>query len=139
MQEENIGIAKFLGDRLRQWRKASGYRIIKLAEIISISQGSLSDLENNNSLPSAETIAKLHRYTDIDIFWLLFSEGTMKKGKTSAAAASYVSEATDSYGPNFRDQNLRELIEALTRIYQDGDSEKIAHLKGYLLGADPEK
>lgn len=140
MQEKKIGIAKFLGTRLREWRKASDFKIAQLAEIIGISQGSLSDLENNKSLPSAETIAKLHRHTDINIFWLMLQKGPMRKDSSfSLEENPAVYEATDSYlgGAKNSDPNLKELLDMVTRIYKRGTPEKIAHLRGFLIGADP--
>ncbi|MEC7641506.1 MAG: helix-turn-helix domain-containing protein [Nitrospinota bacterium] len=140
MLEKKIGITKFLGTRLREWRKASGYKIKQLADIISISQGSLSDLENNKSLPSAETIAKLHRHTDINIFWLMLQKGSMRREPTlSLENNPAVYEEMEPYqteaGPI--DQNLKELLEMVTRVYRHGGSDKVAHLKGFLIGADP--
>jgi len=62
---------KGLGGRLRKWRKKASMKSFELAEKIQISQGSLSDIENEKSLPSANTIASLMENTDIDIFWMM--------------------------------------------------------------------
>lgn len=141
MQEKKIGIAHNLGGRLRQWRKSSNYKIAELADLISISQGSLSDLENNKSLPSADTIAKLYRHTDLDIIWLLINKGTMRKRKYPGGGDhSYVYEDDQTQQTkelNIQDQHLKELVDTLIRIYHNGDPEKVAHLKGFLMGADP--
>lgn len=56
MQEKKSGVAEFLGGRLRKWRKTLPLKSYQLAQLIGISQGSLSDIENNKSLPSAEEI-----------------------------------------------------------------------------------
>ncbi len=45
-----------------------------------------------------------------------------------------VANDIDSYGT---DPTLKELLEKLVRIYQRGDSQKRAHLMGFLNGADP--
>jgi len=69
---ENKGLKiKGLGGRLRQWRLKVPLKSFQLAEKLKLSQGSLSDIENEKSLPSAPTIASLMENTDIDIFWLL--------------------------------------------------------------------
>lgn len=60
-----------MGERLREYRKSKGWKLVELAENINISHGSLSNLENNKTKPSAETLASLVCYTDIDIEWLL--------------------------------------------------------------------
>ena len=63
-----------IGKRLRAWRVEQGWKGYKLAQVINISQGSLSDLENGNSYPSSPTIIKIMTKTDIDIHWLLLGE-----------------------------------------------------------------
>jgi transcriptional regulator with XRE-family HTH domain len=136
MQEKNVGSVKSLGNRLREWRRSIPLKSYELAKLISISQGSLSDIENNKSLPSAETIAKIYLNTNINIIWLLIGKGAMIKkdlpGDGPDAAFAY--EEIEDYG---QDQKLKELMEKLKRIYHHGDPEKKAHIVGYIFGADP--
>ena len=122
------GTANFLGSRLRQWRKTLPLKSYELAKVIKISQGSLSDIENNKSLPSADTIAKLYQYTDINIIWLLTGEGPFNRVKNSLNNNEELPE---------ENKDLKELIQKLVRAYYRGDAAKKAHLKGFLLGADP--
>lgn len=136
MQGKNSGVAKFLGSRLRQWRKTLPLKSFELAKLIHISQGSLSDIENNKSLPSADTLAKLYVYTNINLIWLLLGKGPMKKtGSTEEDVLGAVaSEESSAYG---YDQTLKNLIDRLVRVYHRGDPEKRAHILGFLIGADP--
>jgi transcriptional regulator with XRE-family HTH domain len=136
MQGKNSGVDKFLGDRLRKWRKTLPLRAYELAKIIHISQGSLSDIENNKSLPSADTLTKLFLKTDLNIIWLLTARGPMiKSGMTEEEVmGGVVSEDSPIYG---QDNNLKTMIDSLVRVYQRGDPEKRAHILGYLIGADP--
>lgn len=136
MQGKNSGVAKFLGSRLRQWRKTLPLKSYELAKLIHISQGSLSDIENNKSLPSADTLAKLYVYTNINLIWLLLGKGPMKKtGSTEEDVLGAVaSEDSSAYG---YDQTLKNLVDRLVRIYHHGNPEKRAHILGFLLGADP--
>lgn len=127
INEVKSGTASFLGSRLRQWRKTLPLKSFELAKIIKVSQGSLSDIENNKSLPSADTIAKLYQYTDINIIWLLTGKGPMNKVKHSLNDEELSED----------DKDLSELIQKLVRTYYRGDSEKKAHLTGFLIGADP--
>lgn len=60
-----------LGPRLKLWRKGNELTLIQLGLLVTVSQGSLSDIENSKSLPSASTLASLIVNTDIDIVWLL--------------------------------------------------------------------
>ena len=136
MQGKNSGVAKFLGSRLRQWRKTLPLKSYELAKLSHISQGSLSDIENNKSLPSADTLAKLYVYTNINLIWLLLGKGPMKKtGSTEEDVLGAVaSEDSSAYG---YDQTLKNLVDRLVRIYHHGNPEKRAHILGFLLGADP--
>lgn len=138
MQEKNSGSAKFLGDRLREWRRSIPLKSYELAKLISISQGSLSDIENNKSLPSADTISKIYLNTNINIIWLLTGKGAMKKGNLPGDGldTAFAYEEMEEYG---QDRKLKELMEKLVRIYNHGDPEKKAHLFGFIFGADPGK
>lgn len=136
-ERKHPGTAKHLGQRLRQWRKTLPLKSFELAKLIKISQGSLSDIENEKSLPSADTITKLYQYSKINIIWLLTGKGAINRDESvlvSADAGSLVEETMEGYG---EDQKLRELIEKLIRIYQTGQPEKRSHLIGFLNGADP--
>lgn len=137
MQDKRKGTAKNLGTRLRQWRKTLPLKSYELAKLIKISQGSLSDIENNKSLPSADTIAKLYQYSDLNIIWLLLGKGPMnyeRKGVSDLDDSALVQEAAQDYG---EDRKLRDVIEKVVRIYRRGNQEKRAHLIGFLNGADP--
>jgi transcriptional regulator with XRE-family HTH domain len=129
-QEKKHGAAKHLGQRLREWRKTLHLKSYELAKLIHISQGSLSDIENDKSLPSADTLAKLYQYTNLNIIWLLTGKGNMNRSKGTETAETHGEDA-------IRDQSLKDLIERVTRVYQKGDPEKRAHLQGFLAGADP--
>lgn len=73
------------GPRIRKWRKASGLKGFQLAKMLKVSQGSLSDVENNKSNPSAPTIVAFIQKTDIDVHWMLTGEvGDIAKGKIPA-------------------------------------------------------
>ena len=69
-----------VGKRLRGWRKSS-MKLVELSSKIHVSQGSLSDLENDKSLPSATTLANLCLYADINIYWLLTGQGPVLPGR----------------------------------------------------------
>jgi transcriptional regulator with XRE-family HTH domain len=76
-----FGVTENLGERLRKWRKKSKMKLLELADIIQISQGALSELENKKSLPSANTLVSLHTHTDLNITWLLTETGKMRRPK----------------------------------------------------------
>ena len=79
MKEKNLGS----GTRIRKWRKDVPMKSFELAALIKISQGSLSDIENNKSNPSAPTIVKFMQYTNINVCWMLTGkEGVIETGET---------------------------------------------------------
>jgi len=67
-------IIRNVGTRIKQWRKEQKLTGTKFSKIIKISQGSLSEIENNKTCPSLNTVAKIHRYTGADISWLIFGD-----------------------------------------------------------------
>ena len=70
-----------IGLRLKQWRKMARMKSMELAKLIKISQGSLSDIENNKSDPSANTMVNILTLTDIDWRWLLIGNfGDIERG-----------------------------------------------------------
>ena len=100
----------------------------QLTKLIRVSQGSLSDIENCKSLPSADTIAKLYQHTNLNIIWLLTGKAPIRKTQHAPG------EELEAYGEG---PNLTELIQRLIRTYYRSDAEKKAHLIGFLIGADP--
>nr|WP_320011293.1 helix-turn-helix transcriptional regulator [uncultured Desulfobulbus sp.] len=72
-----------IGQRIRQFRKQNNLTLVQLSEIIGISHGSLSGLENGKSKPSAETLSNFCLYTEIDIKWLLTGEKAKEEKKES--------------------------------------------------------
>jgi len=134
-EKKHKGTAKHLGARLRQWRKTIPMKSYELAKLIKISQGSLSDIENEKSLPSADTIAKLYQFSNLNIVWLLTGKGPMTRDELAASDdGDVMSSALEQHG---EDQKLREVIEKVVRIYKKGGLEKRAHLIGFVNGADP--
>ncbi|MZG31465.1 MAG: helix-turn-helix transcriptional regulator [Nitrospinae bacterium] len=65
------GELKNPGQRLRFWRKQRGMNASLFAATINLSPGSLSEIENGKSLPSAQTIIQLMELEELDVYWLL--------------------------------------------------------------------
>lgn len=118
---------RLVGTRIREWRKMIPFKGYELAKVLKISQGSLSDIENNKSLPSADTIAKFHTNTNVNILWLLTGKGPMTKEGIALPRAQEMENI---------ESELEMLITRFIRTYQTGDSEKKAMLRGFIEGAD---
>lgn len=76
-RKNNPQAEKSFGARLRELRKKNNLSGTELANILEISQGSLSEIETGKTKPSFKTIENIIKKTDIDLFWLL--TGTRKK------------------------------------------------------------
>nr|WP_321467142.1 helix-turn-helix transcriptional regulator [uncultured Desulfobulbus sp.] len=72
LKTDNIGL------RLLSYRQDKGLTGKQFAEIIGISQGSLSELENGKRDPSGKVFQGLVENTDIDISWLITGKQTEK-------------------------------------------------------------
>lgn len=132
--QETITITT-VGKRLKSWRKHSSLKLVELSKKIRVSQGSLSDLENDKSLPSATTLANLCMFSDINIYWLLTGRGPMiRQDPEQGGDVKFPNE----YAELMQDRILKELIEKVIRVYRRGDAGKRAHLEGFLVGADPD-
>ncbi len=127
MRAKTNGTDGLLGDRLRSWRKSIPLKGFQLAQKIGITGPALSELEKNRTLPSAGTLAKLARNSNLNILWLLTGEGDMYREESP-------DEEDDSDYPE-----LKDLYGSLKRIIKMRNDKKTEHLKGYLLGADPGK
>ena len=125
MDSNNKETDGLLGNRLRSWRKNTGKKGYELANLIKVSAASLSEIESNKSLPSATTLAKFSKYTNLNIIWLLTGEGRM----------SLLDDKEDD--DEVRYPELLELYGSLKRIIKTGDDRKTERLKGFILGADP--
>jgi SOS-response transcriptional repressor LexA len=66
------------GSRLKEIRKYKSFVQKEFANILGVSQGTLSDLEKNKTAPSFQTLQKLkNRFADISSDWLLTGVGEM--------------------------------------------------------------
>jgi transcriptional regulator with XRE-family HTH domain len=97
----------FLGERLKQFRLAQGMKANQFAEVVGISQSSLSEIENQNTNPSAETLSLVVRNTNINSLWLLTGEGAMFREKNEGRPLSTIN--TDC---------MSDVIEAVEEIFQ---------------------
>jgi len=117
---ENFGVIEGVGSRLKKWRQSTKLKGYELAGIIHISQGSLSEIENNKSLPSAETLSKLYKYTKVNIFWLLVNKGPM--------------EFSFKMKKDLLELNaeLSDMIHKLVKIYKGNNQDKKSQIESLL-------
>ncbi len=124
---------KTTGQRLRAWRKSVPFKLMQLSAKIHVSQGSLSDLENDKSLPSATTLANLSLYTDLNIYWLLTGKGPVLKGPDpEMERTTEASQLYEEFIFMMQDRKLKAVVEKLIQIYREGDAGKKAQITGFL-------
>ncbi len=121
-----------VGGRLKYWRKVSRLRLVDVTKLIRVSQGSLSDLENDKSLPSANTLTGLFQKTDMSIRWLLTGEGSMvsKKEKKFKVESSAVRDLMKW----MQNKDFRNTVIKLLNIFENGSSAQKARIRGYIAG-----
>lgn len=106
-----------LGQRLKYLRKKERISQREFAEHAGISQGNLSDMENDKYLPSITTVISIIEYYGFAADWILFGIGPMK-----AIDYSNISDNSSSV-PITADE------EELLSVYNDLDSEGKAIVK----------
>ena len=75
-----------IGQRIREFRKRKGFKIVPFSKLIGISAGSLSDIETGKTKPSADTIESNCRLTDIDPKWLIVGYAPREESWQAAEA-----------------------------------------------------
>lgn len=122
-----------VGKRLKAWRKSAYMTLADVSKMIAVSQSSLSEMENEKSLPSAKTLQGLCLTTDLNICWLLTGQGPMRKGPAESQETAGLPDELSNIS---QDQKLKELARILVRVYRQGGPERRAHIAGFLHGAD---
>ncbi len=136
MQSSNVNPSEFpasVGGRLKYWRKVSTLRLVDVAALIRVSQGSLSDLENDKSLPSATTLTGLCQKTDMNICWLLTGEGSMVSKEERFKTES--SSVRDLMGW-MQDKDFRKTVVKLVNIFEKGSAPQKAQIRGFIAGVE---
>ncbi len=128
------GYPATVGGRLKYWRKVSRLRLVDVAALIQVSQGSLSDLENDKSLPSSTTLTGLCQKTDMNLYWLLTGEGSMIGKKEERFQAE--SSAVSGLMAWMQDKDFRKTVMKLLSIFEKGSSAQKAQIRGFIAGVE---
>ena len=122
-----------VGGRLKYWRKVSRLRLVDVAALVRVSQGSLSDLENDKSLPSASTLTGLCQKTDMNLYWLLTGEGSMVSKEERFQAES---SAVSGLMAWMQDKDFRKTVMKLLSVFEKGSSTQKAQIRGFIAGVE---
>ncbi len=136
MQSTNVSPSEYpasVGGRLKYWRKVSTLRLVDVAALIQVSQGSLSDLENDKSLPSATTLTGLCQKTDMNICWLLTGEGSMVSKEERFQTESTTVRDMMRW---MQDKDFRKTVSKLLNIFEKGSASQKAQIRGFIAGAE---
>lgn len=63
-----------IGDRIKERRKELKLTQVQIKELCGISNGNLSDFENGNKIPSANSLIALSKVLNVSIDWILTGE-----------------------------------------------------------------
>jgi transcriptional regulator with XRE-family HTH domain len=63
-----------IGERIKHVRKSHQLNQVAFAQMIGISQGTLSELEKNKFNPSVDTMIQLHKQFIVDLNWLILGD-----------------------------------------------------------------
>ena len=122
-----------VGGRLKYWRKVSRLRLVDVAALVRVSQRSLSDLENDKSLPSASTLTGLCQKTDMNLYWLLTGEGSMVSKEERFQAES---SAVSGLMAWMQDKDFRKTVMKLLSVFEKGSSTQKAQIRGFIAGVE---
>ncbi|MNO42704.1 HTH-type transcriptional regulator Xre [compost metagenome] len=63
-----------IGERIRTVRKSNKLSQVEFANMVGVSQGTLSELEQDKYKPSLDTIIAMKEWFKIDMDWLIFGD-----------------------------------------------------------------
>ena len=112
---------------MRIYRESKGLTIPEFSEILTISSGSISDIENNNTKPSARPVAALIHNTDINIYWLFTGEGNPIRDSSDKKSSDFVD--SDSFRIKALEKEVEILKEQMASLVnlQDEDKAREGH------------
>lgn len=93
-----------IGQRIKDLRKSNNLTQKEFAKIINLSQGRLSELEQNKTKPSSDTLISICQHFKISINWLLTGENieVPNRKATEAEADKFTNDIIDLYVKNGR-------------------------------------
>lgn len=113
-----------IGERIRNYRKTLDISGKDFAKVIGISAGSLSDIENEKTNPSSDTLSSLVRNTEINPTWLLTGEGPMYKEPVAVSPKIQKLIEYEDQMPEEAEHALDEAIRRLQDKKQVSDLQK---------------
>lgn len=100
-----------IGQRIKQQRKKKGLTQPQIKELTGISSGTLSDIENEKTLPAALSLIKLSKALECTVDWIL-------TGETPASGNS-----------GFSDERESKLLTGFRELSEDDKEELLAILE----------
>jgi transcriptional regulator with XRE-family HTH domain len=106
-----------LGERIKRIRKTNQLNQIDFANIIGVSQGTLSELEQDKYKPSMDTLIAIYNNFKVDLQWLII-------GSAQHSYSIILSEKEDKLNSVFRKLNtddqdeIIEIIEIKQKRYK---------------------
>jgi transcriptional regulator with XRE-family HTH domain len=93
-----------LGETIRNIRKSKGYSIMKVKELTGLSKSTISDLENDKSSPTADTLQKIAIALNVSVDEFFKEDSELTKESEIILPKEY----TDKYKVTSRDKKQYE-------------------------------
>lgn len=100
-----------IGKRVKRIRKMNELNQVEFSKIIGVSQGTLSEIEQDKYYPSTETLMAIYTNYGADIHWILFGRDPSGEEKTTYDTLEYHEVNLLSTYRNLKQQDQKEIIE----------------------------
>jgi transcriptional regulator with XRE-family HTH domain len=107
-----------MADRIKKRRKSLGYTQEQFAEIVELSIGSYTKIENIFQKPSLDTLIKIARHLDLSLDYIIFGTGGDPSG---AAADTDMLNALLKYTDSDKLLHASELLARIAKIKSKGE------------------
>lgn len=102
-----------IGERIKDLRKSVDLNQKEFAKKISISQGSLSDIEKGRNKPSIETLLAISNIFRVSLDWLI--KGELKENLYISTTKNMIQQIAKNIKKSFNEEEQIILIESLNQ------------------------
>lgn len=111
-----------IGERIKRLRKESKLNQKDFSKSIGITQGALSEIENNNTKPSIDTIVAISEKFKISTNWLLTGK-EIELNSTDDSLAEYIKLGKELKEKGFTPEDIKNLLKAIEIFYKKNNKQ----------------
>lgn len=105
---KSIDYSLSIGSNIRNIRKSKGYSIMKIKEITGLSKSTISELENDKTSPTTETLNKLAKALDVPV------SSFFNKTTTKNININILKKYTDNY--KFKSRDRKQYLAEIKKV-----------------------